>query len=230
MFAIGLTALTPFTQPASEAARKALQDNGHRVQQFEADGKGGRALESAIRDGRLDGVLDLTLAELAAHVVGGSGSAGPDRLTGASLRGLPLVVCFGGLDLVDLGSGESLPERFHGRRWITHYGRVLLRTNPKENDQLGKDIANKVCASSGPVTACLPRRGLSSLDVAGGVFRWQDANEALFESFTSWIGPQVKKLEFAAHVNDAVFAKHAVQLLLEMLDPTQEKRATRPTK
>jgi uncharacterized protein (UPF0261 family) len=230
LFAIGLTTLTPYTQPASDAARQVLQENGHAVHIFEADGSGGRALESAIRDGRLDGVLDLTLAELAAELVGGTASAGPDRLTGASLRGLPQVVCFGGLDLIDLGSGNLLPQRFLGRRWISHNGKVVLRTNPEENDKLGKEIAYKICASAGPALACFPRRGISSLNVKGHSFWWQEANDALFESFSSWIGPQVTILEFAAHLNDVVFAKQAAMLLLEMLAVEAEQRHTRATK
>jgi uncharacterized protein (UPF0261 family) len=227
---VGLTCWAPFTQPASETARRVLEENGHSVDLFEADGVGGGALEIAIRKGRLDGVLDLTLSELAANLVGGPAAAGPDRLTGASLRGLPQVVCFGGLDLISLGSGEFPPERFRGRRWIRHGGGVVLRTNPEENDKLGKEIAYKVCSSTGLVGACLPRAGLSSLDVNGHSFRWQEANDALFESFFSWIGPQVKTLECATHINDPVFAKHAAMLLVDMLSEKEDLRAARPTK
>jgi uncharacterized protein (UPF0261 family) len=207
-----------------------LEENGHSVHLFEADGVGGRALEEAIRSGSLDGVLDLTLTELAANLVGGPATAGPDRLTAASLRGLPQVVCFGGLDLIALGSGEFPPERFRGRRWVAHNGKIMMRTNPEENDKLGQEIAYKVCSSTGLVGACLPRAGLSSLDVNGHSFWWQEANDALFESFYSWIGPQVNTRECATHINDPVFAKHAVRLLVDMLSVKEDLRGARPTK
>jgi hypothetical protein len=39
----------------------------------------------------------------------------------------------------------------------------------------------------------------------------------------------VKTFEFAAHINDLVFAKQAAQLLLQMIVRKTEKRAARPT-
>jgi uncharacterized protein (UPF0261 family) len=215
--AIGMTILTSLTQPAAEAARRTLEEHGHVVHQFEADGSGGPALETAVRDGRLDGVLDLTLAELAANLVGGVAAVGPDRLTAASLHGVPQVICFGGLDLVDMGSGDSLPERFSGRKWSRCNGRVLVRTSPQENDSLGKEIAYKVSASGGLTAACLPLRGLSSFDVERHSFRSTEANEALFASFLNWVGPQVTTYEWAYHINDLVFAMKAAEILMEML-------------
>jgi uncharacterized protein (UPF0261 family) len=222
--------LTPFTQPAAEVARRFLEEHGHGVDLFEANGAGGRALEAAIRDGFLDGILDLTLAELAAELVGGPASAGPDRLTGASLFGLPQVICFGGLDLIDLGSGDSLPERFRGRRWSRHKSAILLRTNPEENDLLGKEIAYKTCASKGPVAALAPRRGISSLDREGQAFWWPQADDALWRSFSNWIGPQVRWRECDAHANDPLFAKQAALLLIEMLSARQGQHGREPTK
>jgi uncharacterized protein (UPF0261 family) len=227
---IGLTTLTPFTQPAAEAARHLLEEHGHSVIMFETNGTGGRALETAAREGRLHGVLDLTLAELAAELVGGPAGAGPDRFTAASLLGLPQVICFGGLDLIDLGSGDSLPKRFQGRRWSRQAGAVLLRTNLEENDTIGKEIAYKSSASAGPVAACIPWKGLSSLDVAGRSFWWPEADRALIQSFFNWTGPQVTMKEFAAHINDAVFAGQAARTLMEMLSAREERDENRRKK
>jgi uncharacterized protein (UPF0261 family) len=223
--AIGMTILTPFTRPAAEVARCALEEHGHTVHPFEADGFGGPALETAVRDGRLEGVLDLTLAELAANLVGGLAVVGSDRLTAASLSGLPQVICFGGLDLVDLGSGDSLPECFLGRRWTRSNGKVFVRTSPQENDALGKEIAYKLSASSGSAVACLPMRGLSSLDVESQSFGSPEANAALFASFLNWVGPQVRTYEWGCHINDPFFGRNAANILIGLLaknKPTSE--------
>src|SRR5438552_18730761 len=92
----------PLTRPCVAAAVRLLEDGGGAVQVYEADGRGGRALEADVLAGRVAVVLDLTLTELAAELLGvpagypRSGSAGPDRLTAAALRGVPQGTAPGG--------------------------------------------------------------------------------------------------------------------------------------
>ena len=211
MAAIGLTTLTAFTRPAADFARRLLVEAGYEVVLFEADGAGGRALESAIHAGRLSAVLDLALCELAAEVAGSVATAGPDRLTAASLRGIPQVVVLGGLDLVPWGSLESFPRVFRSGRWLTECG-VVYRTTVEENDRLGKEIAYKLSAARGPAAVLVPLRGLSSLDMQGGPFWFPEANRALFQSLGNWIGPQVERVEIDAHLNDAAVATSAAEV------------------
>jgi uncharacterized protein (UPF0261 family) len=215
--AIGLTTLTPFTRSAADAARRLLAEAGHDVYLFEADGVGGRALESAIHAGRLSAVLDLALCELAAELTGSVATAGPDRLTAASLGSIPQVVALGGLDLVMWGSLDSLPRMFPGRKWLETECGVVFRTTVEENDRLGKEIAFKLSAARGPAAVLVPQRGLSSLDSPGGPFWLPEANRALFQSLVSWIGPQVERVEIDAHLNDEAGTSAAVRLLLRML-------------
>jgi uncharacterized protein (UPF0261 family) len=185
------------------------------VRTFPATGEGGRALESAVREGLFAGVLDLTTTELADELVGGVFTAGPDRLTAAALRGVPQAVVPGALDRVCLG---AVPERFRGRRSYSHNPSVtLVRTTPEENDRLGREIAHKVSASRGPSAVLLPLRGVSALDRPGRPFWWPEADEALFQSIRDWLSPHVRLIELDLHVNDPSFARAAAGALLEML-------------
>ena len=93
-----------------------MEANGCEVWVFHATGVGGQAMEALIRDGQIDGVLDLTTTELADELVGGILSAGPDRLEAAGRAGIPQVVSVGALDMVNFGPRETVPERFAGRR------------------------------------------------------------------------------------------------------------------
>src|SRR4051794_19792395 len=79
------------TAPCVEEARRVVGAGGFEVRAFPATGSGGKALESSVREGLFAGVLDLTTTELAAALVGGALSAGPDRLTAAALAGVPQV-------------------------------------------------------------------------------------------------------------------------------------------
>ncbi|MGA0407692.1 MAG: Tm-1-like ATP-binding domain-containing protein, partial [Limisphaerales bacterium] len=60
-----------------EMAREALEAAGYEVLVFHATGTGGRAMESLIESGLVDGVLDITATEWADEMLGGVLSAGP---------------------------------------------------------------------------------------------------------------------------------------------------------
>src|SRR5258707_6994812 len=100
------------TTPCVDRARQRLEAEGCEVLVFHATGIGGQAMESLIRDGQVDAVLDLTTTELADEQVGGLLSAGPDRLKAAAARGIPQVVSVGALDMVNFGPRATVPERF----------------------------------------------------------------------------------------------------------------------
>jgi uncharacterized protein (UPF0261 family) len=71
----------PLTRPCADAAVRLLAGRGLAARVYEADGAGGQALEADVLAGRVAAVLDLTLTELAAELLGRAGGAGPDRLT-----------------------------------------------------------------------------------------------------------------------------------------------------
>ena len=104
----------------------------------ESDGRGGRELESDLLAGGIAAVLDITLTELAADLLGLPGGAGPDRLTAAALRGVPQVIAPGGLELV-------------GDRPLT----------PEDWDRLGQEIAHKASAARGATTILVPKLSVS---------------------------------------------------------------------
>jgi len=218
----GLIAASMFgvTTPCVEAARKLIEQEGYEVLVFHSTGTGGLTMESFISDGLISGVLDITTTELADELVGGELSAGRDRLTAAALRGVPQVISVGALDMVNFGPRETVPEKFHGRRFYQHNPNVtLMRTTPEENDRLGKEIAEKASAAKGPTAVLLPLRGVSAIDRPDQPFWWPEADAALFQSIRNWISPQVRLLELDRHINDPAFARAAAETLLEMLVP-----------
>jgi uncharacterized protein (UPF0261 family) len=214
-----LIAATMFgvTTPCVEAARNQVEIAGYEVLVFHATGTGGMTMESFIKDGLIAGVLDITTTELADELVGGILSAGKDRLTAAALRGIPQVISVGALDMVNFGPRETVPEKFKDRRFYQHNSNVtLMRTTPAENDKLGKEIAERASAASGPTAILLPVRGVSAIDREGQPFWWPEADRALFQSIRNWVGPQVKVIELDLHINDAEFARVAAETLLAM--------------
>lgn len=206
------------TTPCVTAARKKLEEAGFDVLVFHATGSGGRAMESLIRDGYVDGVADLTTTEWCDEVVGGVLSAGPDRLEAAAETGIPQLVSCGALDMVNFHAMETVPEKFKKRNLYKHNPTVtLMRTSADECAKIGERIADKLNKSTGPVVLMLPLKGVSSLDQTGKPFFDPEANKSLFDSLRKHIDSSVRLVELDLHINDMAFAEKAADILTDML-------------
>jgi uncharacterized protein (UPF0261 family) len=205
------------TTPCLTVAREELERLGYEPVVFHATGVGGQAMEGLMESGFLRGVLDVTTTELCDDLVGGVLSAGPDRLETAGRLGLPQVVSVGALDMVNFGARDSVPPQFEDRNLYVHNPVVtLMRTTSEENAELGRRIARKLSAATGPTALFLPLRGVSMIDAEGQPFHDPEADAALFEELRK-VGGGVELLELDMHVNDPEFAKAMVAKLDEYL-------------
>lgn len=211
---IGIT-MFGVTTPCAKTARAYLEDRGYETIVFHATGTGGRAMESLIEEGVIDGVLDITTTEWADELVGGVLNAGPDRLDAAGEAGIPQVVSAGALDMVNFGPRDSVPEEFEGRLFHIHNPQVtLMRTTAEENAELGEIIGNKLNAARGPTSLALPLGGVSMLDVEGEGFYDPDADDALFDALRATIDDDIELMELETDINDDAFA----EVIAERLD------------
>ncbi|MFC7250899.1 Tm-1-like ATP-binding domain-containing protein [Halomicroarcula sp. GCM10025324] len=203
---IGIT-MFGVTTPCVQTAREWLEERGYETIVFHATGTGGQAMENLIREGIIDGVLDVTTTEWADEHVGGVLAAGPDRLDAAAETGVPQVVSTGALDMVNFGPRDSVPEEFEGRTFHVHNPQVtLMRTTPAENEAIGTIIAEKLNAATGPTALYLPLGGVSMLDVEGEDFFDSEADAALFDALRDTVDEGVELIEMDANVNDEAFA------------------------
>jgi len=197
------------------AAKEILEAAGQEVLVFHATGMGGRTMEAMIGSGLVAGVLDVTTTEWADELVGGILGAGPTRLEAAGRAGVPAVVAPGCLDMVNFGEPATVPARFAGRVFYHHNPQVtLMRTNAAECAELGRILAEKVNAYTGPVTVLLPRRGVSVISAEGGPFYAPDADAALLEAIRAHLSPRVRLIELDCLINDPAFARACAEALL----------------
>ena len=223
-----LVAATMFgvTTPCVERARRKLEDAGYEVLVFHATGNGGQAMESLIEEGLVAGVLDITTTELADELVGGVLSAGPDRLTAAGRAGVPQVVSAGATDMVNFGPPDTIPAAFEDRTFYHHNPTVtLMRTTPAECAALGREIAEKVAAATGPSSIFIPLRGVSAIDREGQPFDDPAARQALFEAIRQHCG-SVELVELDQHINDEPFADAAAARLIELIEQHSQPAGT----
>jgi uncharacterized protein (UPF0261 family) len=202
------------TTPCVTRAREGLEARGYEVLVFHATGTGGRAMEALVSAGYLAGVLDVTTTELCDDLVGGVLSAGPDRLEAAGRAGLPQVVSLGALDMVNFGARDTVPPQFEDRNLYVHNPSVtLMRTTPEECAELGRRIAGKLSAATGPVALFVPLGGVSMIDAPGQPFFDAEADAALIAALRSGIGPNVELIELELNINDDAFADAMVEKL-----------------
>jgi len=204
---IGIT-MFGVTTPCVQTAREILEEKGYETIVFHATGTGGKAMESLVEEGIIDGVLDVTTTEWADELVGGNLAAGPERLEAAGEMGVPQVVSTGALDMVNFGPRDSVPEAFGDRHFHVHNPQVtLMRTTAEENAELGESIAGKLNGATGPTALLLPLGGVSMLDVEGEDFYDPEADAALFDALRDHLDDGVELVEMDDDINDDEFAK-----------------------
>jgi uncharacterized protein (UPF0261 family) len=197
-----------------------LTGQGYEVLVFHATGTGGRTMESLVREGLVDGVLDITTTEWADQICHGVFSAGPQRLDGPGAMGVPHLIVPGCVDMANFGGMETVPEKYkQGDRIFYEWNPsvTLMRTNVEENRQMGRIFAEKANAAKGPVAFLIPRRGVSILDGDGERFCDRAADQAMFDAIKAHLRPDIPVVEVDCNINDPAFAEKAVEMMLGLI-------------
>ncbi len=206
------------TTECVEHAKKILEDAGYEVLVFHATGAGGRTMESLIDSGMVAGVLDITTTEWADELLGGVLNAGPERLAAAGRAGVPAIVVPGCLDMANFGEPDTVPEKYAGRTFYHHNPQVtLMRTNAEECGQLGKILAEKVNAYTGPVTVLIPKKAISIISAEGEPFHDPEADAQLFAGIRSNLREEIPIIALDQKINDPRFAEACAKALLQSI-------------
>jgi uncharacterized protein (UPF0261 family) len=219
---VAITALGVTTESAAQCM-KFLNDQGYEAAVFHCNGLGGRVMERQIRDGLIEGVLDLTITELANEMLGGTGTAGANRLEAAGELGIPQVVAPGGLDMALFQAVDRLPAKYTNRLTYKHNPTtILMRTTPDENLELGKIVGRKLLKARGAVFVLIPRKGVSAYDQPKGVFYLPDGVAAFERGLRDVVGHAFPIEALDVHINEECFARRAVSVLVAQLKLKKE--------
>lgn len=213
------------TTPCVMKAKEYLEQKGYEVIIFHASGTGGKMMESLIKSGIVDGVLDLTTTEWIDEICGGIMAAGPERLDAAALSGVPQVVSVGAADMITFGARESLPERYEGRIVYMHNPAItVVKSNIEENVAFGIKVAQKLNQCTKNASLMLPLRGISMNDKSGSKHYGPEEDQALFLTLKKMIyNPLVEIMEVDAHINDSSFAMSAAEKLISLIEADKNR-------
>ncbi len=185
-----------------------LAEDGKKVISFHSTGIGGKTMEQMIEDGLISATLDLTLHEMTAEYFGGYGySKGADnRLCAGAKKGIPMLICPGGIDFICLRPDELFED--NEERGYSWHNSSLTHTKLHENEIL--DITNtiieRVNESTGPVTVVLPLLGLRSLSREGETFHIPETIKKMRVLFEEKLKKEIKFLPVNFNFMDDEFA------------------------
>ena len=203
---------------AAFSAQKILEDKGFEVVAFHTVGTGGQAMEEAIEQGLINGVLDLVTHELTDHLYGGYYDAGPARLEAAGKKGIPQVIAPGCLDFIAFSPPEKIPEGIRARKVYRHTPEVaIIRANKDEMASIGKTMAEKLNRALGPIVVMIPNKGFSPGNREGKVLYDPEADKAFVEVLKRNLNPSIRMIEVSAHINDELFARQTADVLCELM-------------
>ncbi|WP_459614694.1 Tm-1-like ATP-binding domain-containing protein [Bordetella sp. 2513F-2] len=217
MPAVGIT-MFGVTTPCVQQVMSLLESRADCLV-FHATGTGGQSMEKLLDSRLLGGVLDLTTTEVCDFLFGGVLACTEDRFGAVARTGAPYVGSCGALDMVNFGSMDTVPERYHGRRFYPHNPQVtLMRTTAEENARQGEWIAAKLNRCDGPVRFLIPEGGVSALDAPGQAFWDPEADAALFAALDAHLVQTADRrlVRVPCHINDPLFARTAVEHFLEI--------------
>ena len=208
---VGMTSLGMSALRYMRILKPALESRGYELAVFHTTGMGGRAFETLAAQGAFAAVMDFSLQEVANHVAGSCVTAGPDRLLGAGLAGVPQIVAPGAVDMVDFQTWGAVPEGYADRPRHAH-NRLLASasTPPAMRRKVARAIGDRLAQAKGPTCLLLPCGGIEEWDRPGQALHDPESLEAFVDEMRRHTPAGVELRALDAHINDDAFAHAAL--------------------
>jgi len=190
-----------------------LEERGYEAVVFHTTGMGGRALEALAAQKAFAAVMDFSLQEVANHLSGSVVTSGADRLENAGRVGIPQIVAPGAIDMVDLPTWQSVPERYSDRPYHAHNRLIASVTSDAEQRRtIARGIGDKLARATAPVAFILPKGGIQEWDKEGEPLHDPDALAAFLDEMRQSVRPPAELHEIDGHINDDAFVSTALAI------------------
>jgi uncharacterized protein (UPF0261 family) len=209
-----------FITRTAEAVKKHLENLGHEVIAFHANGTGGLAMEQLAGEGFFDGILDLATHEFADSLKPGGYCSliGPGRLEPTAGRTVPRLVVPGGLDCIVLEfTRDTVPSEYRDRRIFYYDFRSAVSLNLPESISLGALLAEKISRNGSPIKILVPWGGWSEAAGDQGPLFIPENGAALINELKRGLSDGLEVLEVEQHILDPEFAEIAARTMDRML-------------
>jgi len=210
------------TEACSLGIKHALEAEGREVIVFHSTGTGGKALEEMVQEEEVESVIEISLTELGANLVGGDYDAGPTRGQTSLEKGVPVIFVPGNTEFFSTGPLQFAKQRFPGRRYHIHNAAITaVHLERTETLTIAERLAALCNKGKGPRAIIVPLGGLSSYDQPGGPFYEPEVPALFLEVVKKGLRQGTELHGFPYHVNDPAFAQEVVQVWQRFCSPQQ---------
>jgi len=215
---VGITTVG-ITTPGAMKAKEVLEDAGYETVVFHAVGTGGQAMEKLIKEGEINGILDLATIEVVQEMLGGYLAATPERMTVATAKGIPQVIAPGAVSVNTFGSPDTIPEKFRGRATVRHSSLFTnVRVNKKEMQALAAEQAKRVGAGNGYTEWFVPMGGFCSYSTPDQPLYDPESDKAFLEALKKKIHKDIPLFIRETDINSPEFVTEAAEHLIALME------------
>jgi uncharacterized protein (UPF0261 family) len=208
---VGMTSLGSSVLRYMRLLKPALAARGYELVVFHTTGMGGQAFESLAAQGHFVAVMDFSLQELVNELAGSCVTAGPRRLLGAGLGGVPQLVAPGATDMVDFPAWGLCPASLRGRPQHTHNRLIAsVSIDASLRKAVARAIGERLAQARGRSCLLLPLQGVEEWDRPGAPFHDPEGLALLCDALPRHLPPATALHRVDAHINDRAFADAAL--------------------
>jgi uncharacterized protein (UPF0261 family) len=175
-------------------------------------------MEQLVKEGEINGILDLATIEVVQEMLGGYLAATPERMTVATKTGIPQVIVPGAVSVNTFGSPDTIPERFRDRATVRHSALFTnVRVNEDEMEALAREQAKRVGKGNGFTEWFVPMGGFCSYSTRGQQLHDPGSDKAYLETLKQVIHKDIPLYVRDTDVNDPVFVTEAAEHLVALM-------------
>jgi len=215
---IGTTLMGATNDGVFHAARY-LEEKGYHVICFHSTGVGGKVMEELIAEGPITATMDLTLHEIVYEYFGsGFGFGTESRLKQGVDKGIPMMVCPGGIDFICQWKNELFPN-IAERKMIWHNASLAhVKLTIKEVSDISRMIVSRLNESAtGKVVVLMPRRGFRTFTKVGEPLHDPAVDQAIMNVFEQELRRDIPIKYVDANLIDDEFSRRAADEMSALL-------------
>jgi uncharacterized protein (UPF0261 family) len=212
-----VTALTMagVTTACVMSVKEQLDNLGMETIVFHCNGVGSVVIDEMAREGRLDGVIDITPHEVTDLLYDGEQKGDENRFSNVYKSGIPVLMIPGGMDVILQGPIESVRQDLADRVAFQHtLFHTHIRTTREEMYNVGSYTAERLNGCGDKALVMIPLKGFSQQNAEGKPLYDEDANMGFVQAMRETLTPQVRCIEKNMHINDPAFADEIVRAFL----------------
>ncbi len=212
------TTLMGATNDGIVLAARYLEEMGYPVISFHSTGIGGKVMEELIASGTITATMDLTLHEVVYEYFGGGFGFGTEnRLEEGGRKGIPMLVCPGGIDFICQWKNELFPD-IAQRKMIWHNAALAhVKLTVKEVEDISRMIVSRLNAATGNVVVLIPRLGLRTFTKPGEPLHDPAVDQAIIGVFEHELRKDIPLKFVDATIVDEAFSRRAADEMARLL-------------